>query len=109
MELDQIIKLIDAGYTKEDIQQMTAAQSAPEEKPSEPLAPEEKPAEPAKDEKPAEPFDTQPFTKALDEMSAAMNQLNVKLQKMALSMYEAPQQKETSVSDIIAKIIDPKG
>lgn len=109
MELDQIFKLIDAGYTKEDIQQMTAAKPAPEEKPAEAPAPEDKPAEPAKEEKPAEPFDTEPFTKALDEMSAAMNQLNVKLQKMALSMYEAPGQPEKTVSEIIAKIIDPKG
>ena len=109
MELDQIFKLIDAGYTKEDIQQMTAAKPAPEEKPEEAPVPEEKPAEPAKVEKPSEPFDTQPFTKALDELSASMNQLNTKLQKMTLSMYEAPQPKETSVSDIIAKIIDPKG
>ena len=111
MNLDQIIKLVDAGYTKEEIQQMM--QPSPEPAKKEEPAPEPEPAkkeEPAPEKKPEpEPFDTQPFNAAIDEMTKAMNAMNVKLQKMALSMYEAPGQPERTVSDIIAKIIDPKG
>lgn len=109
MNLDQIIKLVDAGYTKEEIQQMM--QPAPEPAKKEDPAPEpEKKEDPAPEpEKKPEPFDTQPFNAAIDEMTKAMNAMNVKLQKMALSMYEAPGQPERTVSDIIAKIIDPKG
>ena len=105
MNLDQIFKLIDAGYTKEEIQQLT--QPAPEPEKKEDPAPEpEKNPEP---EKKPEPFDTQPFNAAIDEMTKAMNAMNVKLQRMALSMYEAPGQPEKTVESIIAKIIDPNG
>lgn len=107
--LNTIIKLIDAGYTKDEIRQMMNADEM-KEKP----APEPKKEEPAPEPAPEqkrdpEPFDTEPFTKAVNEMSKAMDAMNIKLQKMALSMYEAPQPKETTVNDIIAKIIDPKG
>ena len=115
MNLDQIFKLLDAGYTKEEIQQLSqqAAEPAkkepvPEEKPE--AEPEKKP-EPEKkaepEEKP-EPFDTQPFNAAIDEMTKAMNAMNVKLQKLALSMYEAPVETK-KVESIIAKIVDPRG
>ena len=109
MNLDQIFKLIDAGYTQEDIQQLT--QPAPEPEKKEDPAPEqaqEQAQEPEK--KPEEePFDTQPFTRAIDEMSKAMDAMNVKLQRMALSMYEAPGRPDKTVESIIAKIVDPKG
>lgn len=111
--LNTIIKLLDAGYTKEEIQQMIAPEKAPapeqktEEKPA--PAPENKAEEkPVPEEKPAaEPFDTQPFTKAIDEMSKAMDAMNIKLQRMALDMYERPGEPVKTVESIIAKIVDP--
>lgn len=81
-----------------------------EEKPAPAPAPAPEKAEekPAPEEKPAaEPFDTQPFTRAIDEMSKAMDAMNIKLQKMALSMYEQPAEKEKTVESIIARIVDP--
>lgn len=110
--LNTIIKLIDAGYTKDEIRQMMNAEEAkekpaPEEKKEEP-APEPKKKEPAPEVKrDPEPFDTQPFTKAIDEMSKAMDAMNVKLQRMALDMYERPGEPAKTVESIIAKIVDP--
>lgn len=107
--LNQIIKLLDAGYTKEEIQQIIASEKAPapEEKKEEP-APEPKKEEPAPEQKKdPEPFDTQPFTKAIDEMSKAMDAMNIKLQRMALDMYERPGEPVKTVESIIAKIVDP--
>ena len=110
--LNTIIKLIDAGYTKDEIRQMMNAgdmkeEPAPEPKKEEP-APEPKKEEPAPEVKrDPEPFDTQPFTKAIDEMSKAMDAMNIKLQRMALDMYERPGDPVKTVESIIAKIVDP--
>lgn len=114
--LNTIIKLIDAGYTKDEIRQMMNADEmkekpAPEEKKERP-APEPKKEEPAPEPAPEqkrdpEPFDTEPFTKAVNEMSKAMDAMNIKLQKMALSMYEQPEAKTKTVESIIAHIVDP--
>ena len=117
MNLDQIFKLIDAGYTKEEIQQLGQLEPEPEPKKQPEPEPKKQPElepEPKKQPEPEpkkqpEPFDTQPFNKAIDEMTKAMNAMNVKLQKMALSVYEAPGQPEKTVESIIAKIIDPQG
>lgn len=114
---EKIEKLLDAGFTKDEIMKMLPKEPEPakDQEPEKP-EPKQKTEEPAKNEKQEkpeekkpepEPFDTQPFTKALDDMSASLNALNVKLQKMALSMYEQPEGKEKTVESIIAKIVDP--
>ena len=114
---EKIEKLLDAGFTKDEIMKMLPKDPEPAKDPEpekkeptpEPKPKEEPKPEPKTEEKKPEPepFDTQPFTKALDDMSASLNALNVKLQKMALSMYEQPEGKEKTVESIIARIVDP--
>ena len=114
---EKIEKLLDAGFTKDEILKMLPKEPEPAKDPEpekkeptpEPKPKEEPKPEPKTEEKKPEPepFDTQPFTKALDDMSASLNALNVKLQKMALSMYEQPEGKEKTVESIIARIVDP--
>lgn len=68
MKLEEIIKLIDAGYTKEDIMKMS---EHAEEKPA-----EEKPAE--KQEEPNEKPDTQAAILAeLQQMRKSINAMNI--------------------------------
>ncbi len=114
---EKIEKLLDAGFTKDEIMKMLPQdEPAPEpEKKPEP-EPEQKPEEPAKnekhdipEEKEPEPFNTQPFTDAIRSMEEAMQAMNAKMQKLALSMYDGPENKKTSVQDIIIKVIDPAG
>ena len=117
---EKIEKLLDAGFTKDEIMKLLPKDPDPKEEQKPEPKPEQEPKqktdEPAKNEKQEkpeekkpdpEPFDTQPYTKALDDMSASLNALNVKLQKMALSMYAQPEGKEKTVESIIAKIVDP--
>ena len=109
--LNTIIKLLDAGYTKDEIQQMISSGEEKQEQPApEPEPKKEAAADPAPeaDKKESEPFDTQPFNKALDDLSKSLNAMNVKLQKMALDMYERPKDSDKkTVESIIAKIVDP--
>lgn len=109
---EDIKKLLDAGFTKDEIMKMLPKdEPAPEPKPepkTEPK-PEEKDPEPTPEEKEQEPFNTQPFTDAIRSMEEAMQAMNAKMQKLALSMYDGPENKKTSVQDIIIKVIDPAG
>lgn len=50
MTIENIITLLNAGYTKEEIQALEKGTGSPEEKPADP-----KPADPPADPKPAEP------------------------------------------------------
>lgn len=111
---EKIEKLLDAGFTKDEIMKLIpqdAPAPEPEKKPEpkpEPK-PEEKDPEPKPEEKEPEPFNTQPFTDAIRSMEEAMQAMNAKMQKLALSMYDGPEPKKNSVQDIIIKVIDPAG
>lgn len=114
---EKIEKLLDAGFTKDEIMKMLPKDPEPAKDP-EPEKPEpkqktEEPAKNEKQEKPEEkkpepePFNTQPFTDAIKSMEDAMQAMNARMQKLALSMYERPEGKEKTVESIIAKIVDP--
>lgn len=115
---EQINKLLDAGFTKDEILKMLPKEPEPEKKEEPKPEPEQKPAESAKNEKQEkpeekkpepEPFNTQPFTDAIKSMEEAMQAMNARMQKLALQMYEGPEDKKESLQDIIIKVIDPAG
>ena len=112
---EKIEKLLDAGFTKDEIMKMLP-QETPAPEPEKKPEPEQKPEEPAKnenqekpEEKETEPFNTQPFTDAIRSMEEAMQAMNAKMQKLALSMFDGPEPKKTTTQDIIIKVIDPAG
>lgn len=96
MNVEQIIKLLDAGYTKEDIEKMNqpAAEPAPEEKQPEPApAPEAKPEEKKTE---SEPVNNQ-MLKELQDLKKAVYAMNI----MNSSQPGQPE----SVDDILAKAL----
>lgn len=98
MNVEQIIKLLDAGYTKEDIEKMNQpAQDpapAPEEKQPEPVpAPEAKPEEKKTE---SEPVNNQ-MLKELQDLKKAVYAMNI----MNSSQPGQPE----SVDDILAKAL----
>ena len=101
MNIEQIIKLIDAGYTKEDIEKMNqpAADPAPEAKQPEQAQPEQAKPEPAQPEekKPeSEPVNAQ-MLKELQDLKKAVFAMNI----MQSSQPAQPE----SVDDILAKAL----
>ena len=118
---EKIEKLLDAGFTKDEIMKMLPKEPGPAKDPEpeknepEPKQKTEEPAKNEKQEKPEEnkpdpePFNTQPFTDAIKSMEDAMQAMNAKMQRLALSMYEGPENKKESVQDLIIKVIDPAG
>lgn len=98
MNVEQIIKLIDAGYTKEDIEKMNQPaqdpEPAPEEKQPEPApAPEAKPEEKKTE---SEPVNNQ-MLKELQDLKKAVYAMNI----MNSSQPGQPE----SVDDILAKAL----
>lgn len=99
MNVEQIIKLIDAGYTKEDIQAMMEpkATPAPEVKPEPINEKQEKPAEQPEEKKTeSEPVNNQ-MLKELQDLKKAVYAMNI----MNSSQPGQPE----SVDDILAKAL----
>lgn len=98
MNLEQIIKLIDAGYTKEDIEKMNQPAADPEP------APEEKQPDPAKPEQ-AQPEEKKPESEPVNkEMLQEMRDLKKAVFAMNIMQSSQPAQPE-SVDDILAKAL----
>lgn len=98
MNIEQIIKLIDAGYTKEDIEKMIqpAADPAP--------APEAKQPDPAQPEQ-AKPEEKKPVTEPVNnEMLQELRDLKKAVFAMNIMQSSQPAQPE-SVDDILAKAL----
>lgn len=106
MKTEQIIKLAEAGFTREEILAMAKAEMAQASKPEE--APKEEPkAEPveAPAERPAANVPSQedlmrPFTEALESLKETIRVSNINRD----SMSEAP---EAKAEDILATILAP--
>ena len=82
MNVEQIIKMIDAGYTKEEIEKMTQPEPEPKQEPK----PEAKP-EPAVD----------PVLKELQDLKKAVYAMNI--------MQSSQPPKAENVDDILAKAL----
>lgn len=101
MNIEQIIKLIDAGYTKEDIEKMIqpASDPAPEAK-----QPDQAQPEPAKPEQ-AQPEEKKPVTEPVNnEMLQELRDLKKAVYAMNIMQSSQPAQPE-SVDDILAKAL----
>lgn len=106
MEFEQLMKLVEAGFTKSEIATMTGAFKAPA---TEPPA---EPAEPAQPKQPAEPMQPgAPFEDLAAVMKAQQEQIRALTEIMKSGAMRAGYQSEPAVTadDITAHIINPNG
>ena len=106
MDLDQIIKLIDAGYSKEEIAAMAKLAGNEPKQPSEPKEPSE-PKQPAEPKQPEEPKNN-----SIDATIAKLDSLSSKLDKYAesiakLAIMNTQQPPKQDMNDFLASIINP--
>ena len=94
MNVEQIIKMIDAGYTKEEIEKMTQPELKQEPKP-EPEPKTEPKTEPKQEQK-QEPVND-PVLKELQDLKKAVYAMNI--------MQSSQPPKSESVDDILAKAL----
>ena len=119
MNTDTLVRLLDAGFTKDEIMKLTETQPAPE--PKQP-APEQKPKQPAPEQKPEQPAPEQetepkqpaPETGETDKRLTAIENNIAQLVKAVQmnnlkhdSFGSVPDSLETQTDKIMAAIIRP--
>ena len=90
MNVEQVIKMIDAGYTKEEIEKMTQPEPEPKQEPKQ--EPKTEP-EPKSEPKPAD----DPVLKELQDLKKAVYAMNI--------MQSSQPPKAENVDDILAKAL----
>ena len=106
MKIDEVMMLIRAGYTKNEIQEMEMANVVTDPEPAPEPAPAPEPtAEPAPEPKEPAPMDQmmqtlQNMIRQNQQMLEAMQAANVQAARM-------PEEKKETPEDLIAKIIAP--
>ena len=110
MEVNDIVALVRAGYTKQEISELLRPSSA------EPAGPAEIKADPVpvQEEKPAEPAPAAaaaPAAPAVDnsEVLSALKELTKTIQKNAILRDDLKVVKQDTAEDILGKIINPTG
>ena len=102
MNIDSILKLVEAGFSKEEITAMTQPAQAQEEEPK----PEPTKEEPVKEE----PVKEEPAQdKRYEELLSAMNRLTGAIQAGNILNSNNKEVKEPSAEDILAEVLSPKG
>ena len=108
MKVDEILKLIDAGYTKADIDAMTASEAAPAQtaEPAPAAEPEKAPAQTAEPEQNAAQDPAQNQTTGQDKILEALNRLTNTIIKSNINS-TVIQPVERTPEDALAEIISP--
>lgn len=105
MKLDEILKLIDAGYTKADIDAMTAEPAAEPEQTEEPETAPAQSAEPAA-QTPAQTAEPAAQATGQDQILEALNRLTNTIIKSNINA-TVTQPAERTPEDALAEIISP--
>lgn len=104
MNIDSILKLVEAGFSKEEITAMTQTAQAQEEP-----AQEEPKTEPVREEPvKEEPVKEEPAQdKRYEELLSAMNRLTGAIQAGNILNSNNKEVKEPSAEDILAEVLSP--
>jgi hypothetical protein len=110
MELDQILKLIDAGFTKSDIEAMTSAPAKESTEPTAPAATVEEPKEAAPAQRSVEalkPEETPAVNNDFSALLEEMKSIRKQLQMQAILHDGFTPASPDDAQQILASIINP--
>lgn len=100
MKVEEVLKLVDAGFTKEEIIQIASGGGADPK-------PEEKKPEVKEDPKPEEKKPEEDFTNALNDILSSFRSLAEDIKKSNIANSRMPDEEQTSAEQILASIIAP--
>ena len=111
MTYQELMNLVNAGFTKQEILAITGQLNAEPAKAPDPV-PDPEPAkapDPAPDPEPAKAPDPVPDAtqSAIDQLTAQVTKLTTLVQRSNILSSEQPEMKQQSAEDIIASIIFP--
>lgn len=114
MKLDEIITLLNAGYTKDEIQALEIQENKPSaEDPEDPKDPPSAPTAPDQEEPaaPASPIlngtDNADVTKYIAQLTSQVSSLTKQIQNSNLLAAQQPAQQKNTAEDILANLINP--
>lgn len=106
MTKEELLMLVKAGYTKEEIKALTEEPAKPQKEPTEPA--EEPQKEPAEEPKPTEPqTELAELKKQFADMSAELGNIVKGLQKANLANARQNEPAKTTVDDILKEMLNP--
>lgn len=102
MTKEELLMLVKAGYTKEEIKALTEEPAEPQKEPTEPAE------EPAEEPKPTEPqTELAELKKQFADMSAELGNIVKGLQKANLANARQNEPAKTTVDDILKEMLNP--
>lgn len=109
MEINDLLALVRAGYTKEEIAALSSDGTS--SLPIEPSGPVSEPADPApvREEQPAAPAAAAAPAVDNSEVLSALKELTKTIQKNAILRDSLPAVKQDAAEDILGRIINPTG
>ena len=113
MKLDEVLKLIDAGYTKEDIENLASEKEkddiitvGSQEETKEEYAEEKEPDQVPANENKKDP-ELDPLQTKLDELTKAMQKMSNSIISSNLNRSVSDSEPEKTLDDILASVINP--
>lgn len=106
MKATEILQLINAGYTKADIEAMELPETAAVPDPVPEPVPEAEPA-PVKEAPQPEPVKPNPVNPEIQALTKQINDLVSAIQKSNLLNTQMPESKPETAEDVLATIISP--
>lgn len=107
MTKEELLMLVKAGYTKEEIKALTEEPAEPQKEPAEEPA-EEPQKEPAEEPKPTEPqTELAELKKQFADMSAELGNIVKGLQKANIANARQNEPSTTTVDDILKEMLNP--
>lgn len=109
MKAEMVLKLLEAGYTKTDIDLMEETKPAAPEAPETPEEPEKKPAAPAAPEAPAEPeTDTNEQINSLIQIVSKLQSTVDAMQKTNAEKAESPKPEKLNTRQVLTDFFGEK-
>lgn len=105
--LENIMKLLEAGFTADEIRQMTAA-AAPEKPAADPEPPDPEPEKPAVDPEPAKPAGPDPVLAAIEKLTGSFNAFMTRSSGLEKLPSDDPQQTAEEILNQVLKGVKPK-
>ena len=108
MRIEDVMKLVNAGFNKSEILAIAGAEATPPEPAQTPAEPEPAPAAPEQDPQPTAAPAAQPEQNAaIEQLTQQVANLTALVQKSNLFRMEQPAAAPDSAEDVIASIIYP--
>lgn len=109
MDVNQVMKLVEAGYTKAEIEAMTSTEAPKEAEAEKPKEAEESKEAEAENQPTKTPTVEEAYSNMFKSLNKQVEEFSKKLEGLNTKLAEQPHTQERTVEDMIASIVTPKG